>query len=32
MQEAEREACGYYIKSGIVTVIKDALIGGGVII
>nr|CAD1839320.1 unnamed protein product [Ananas comosus var. bracteatus] len=32
VQEAEREACGYYIKSGIVTVIKDALIGGGVII
>ncbi|XP_062152242.1 glucose-1-phosphate adenylyltransferase small subunit 2, chloroplastic [Alnus glutinosa] len=32
VQEAARETDGYFIKSGIVTVIKDALIPGGTII
>ncbi|KAG8049482.1 hypothetical protein GUJ93_ZPchr0009g1207 [Zizania palustris] len=32
VQEASREADGYFIKSGIVTVIKDALIPSGTVI
>jgi hypothetical protein len=32
VQEAVRETEGYFIKSGIVTVIKDALIPSGTII
>ena len=32
VQEAARETDGYFIKSGIVTVIKDALIPSGTII
>ncbi|XP_028778445.1 glucose-1-phosphate adenylyltransferase small subunit 2, chloroplastic [Neltuma alba] len=32
VQEAARETDGYFIKSGIVTVIKDALIPGGTVI
>ena len=32
VQEAARETDGYFIKSGIVTVIKDALIPAGTII
>ncbi|RRT35567.1 hypothetical protein BHE74_00018022 [Ensete ventricosum] len=32
VQEAAREADGYFIKSGIVTVIKDALIPSGTVI
>ena len=32
VQEAVREAEGYFIKSGIVTVIKDALIPSGTVI
>jgi len=32
VQEAARETDGYFIKSGIVTVIKDALIPTGTVI
>ena len=32
VQEAARETDGYFIKSGIVTVIKDAVIPAGIII
>lgn len=32
VQEAARETDGYFIKSGIVTVIKDALIPSGTVI
>lgn len=32
VQEAARETDGYFIKSGIVTIIKDALIPNGTII
>lgn len=32
VQEAARETEGYFIKSGIVTVIKDALIPSGTVI
>ncbi|XP_039021245.1 glucose-1-phosphate adenylyltransferase small subunit-like [Hibiscus syriacus] len=32
VQEATRETDGYFIKSGIVTVIKDALIPSGTVI
>nr|GMD36712.1 Glucose-1-phosphate adenylyltransferase small subunit, chloroplastic [Ipomoea batatas] len=32
VQEAARETEGYFIKSGIVTIIKDALIPSGTII
>jgi glucose-1-phosphate adenylyltransferase len=32
VQEAARESEGYFIKSGIVTVIKDAVIPSGMII
>jgi glucose-1-phosphate adenylyltransferase len=32
VQEASRESDGYFIKSGIVTVIKDALIPSGTVI
>lgn len=32
VQEAARESDGYFIKSGIVTIIKDAIIPDGTII
>ena len=32
VQEAARETDGYFIKSGIVTVIKDALLPSGTVI